>query len=101
MRACSVRAALPSVPSQSVGIDYFGFIFHMIMLMLAGASVLAHQHRWHVAAAPTVYDRVLASLRPASSRAGEMAPKAAADAGGPGPSAPTAAAAGAATAAKS
>lgn len=34
--SCSVRNVLPAAPLQSVGMDYFGFICLMLMLMLSG-----------------------------------------------------------------
>ena len=104
---CSVRNVLPSVPAQSVGIDYFGFIFFMIMLMLAGASILAHMHRWYVAPAPTLYNRARACMQPAvhEHHAPAAMPAAAKEAtagevsAAAGPAQPRAVAAGAATAA--
>lgn len=56
--ARSVRSTMPYIPAQSVGVDYLGFIWFVIMLCLSGASVLASQVAWYVHPGPTLYDRL-------------------------------------------
>lgn len=52
---------MPYIPPLPIGVgmDYLGFIWFMLMLMLSGSSVLAHLTARYVHASPTLYDRLL------------------------------------------
>ncbi|KAG2441830.1 hypothetical protein HXX76_003438 [Chlamydomonas incerta] len=54
-----IRNVIPAVPPIGVGIDMFGFIWIMIMMMASGSMVLAKLVAQYVHTVPTAYDKLV------------------------------------------
>ncbi|KAG2429183.1 hypothetical protein HYH02_014118 [Chlamydomonas schloesseri] len=55
----NIRNVIPSVPPIGVGIDTFGFIWIMIMMMVSGSMVFAKLVAQYVHGLPTPYDKLV------------------------------------------